>query len=55
MVVLSVSSVLGQGRQPETVLEALTHCLEKVCSPAYKHMGGLQFGLGVIDDVISLL
>ncbi|CAL5206709.1 unnamed protein product [Lathyrus oleraceus] len=55
MVVLSVSSVLGQGGQPETVLEALTHCLEQVCSPAYRHMGGLQFGLGVIDDVISLL
>ncbi|XP_058728464.1 uncharacterized protein LOC131600298 [Vicia villosa] len=55
MVVLSVSSVLGQGGQPETVLEALTHCLEQVCSPAYRHMGGLQFGLGVIDDVINLL
>lgn len=54
MVVLSVSSVLGQGAQPETVLEALSHCLEQVCSPAYRHMGGLQFGLGVIDDVISL-
>ncbi|KAK7308678.1 hypothetical protein VNO77_42298 [Canavalia gladiata] len=55
MVVLSVSSVLGQGMQPETVLEALCHCLEQVCSPAYRHMGGLQFGLCVIDDVISLL
>ncbi|XP_061354774.1 uncharacterized protein LOC133299331 isoform X2 [Gastrolobium bilobum] len=55
MVVLSVSSVLGQGGQPETVLEALSHCLEQICSPAYRHMGGLQFGLGVIDDVISLL
>lgn len=55
MVVLSVSSVLGQGGQPETVLEALSHCLEQVCSPAYRHMGGLQFGLGVIDDVINLL
>ncbi|WJX10324.1 hypothetical protein P8452_01062 [Trifolium repens] len=55
MVVLSVSSVLGHGGQPETVLESLTHCLEQVCSPAYRNMGGLQFGLGVIDDVISLL
>lgn len=55
LVVLSLSSVLGQGGQPETVLEALSHCLEQVCSPAYRHMGGLQFGLGVIDDVISLL
>ncbi|CAJ1974443.1 unnamed protein product [Sphenostylis stenocarpa] len=54
-VVLSVSSVLGQGAQPETVLEALSHCLEQVCCPAYRHMGGLQFGLGVIEDVISLL
>ncbi|KAK7269071.1 hypothetical protein RIF29_21787 [Crotalaria pallida] len=55
MVVLSVSSVLGQGRQPETVLEVLSHCLEQVCSPAYRHMGGLQLGLGVVDDVINLL
>lgn len=55
MVLLSVSSVLGQGGQPETALESLSHCLEQVCSPAYRHMGGLQFGLGVIDDVIGLL
>lgn len=55
MVVLGVSSVLGQGGQPETVLEALSHCLEQICSPAYRHVGGLQFGLGVVDDVISLL
>ncbi|AES61933.2 HIT zinc finger protein, putative [Medicago truncatula] len=39
MFVLSLSSVLSQGGQPETVLEALTHFLEKVC---------------VIDDVSSL-
>lgn len=55
MVVLSVSSVLGQGGQPETVLEALSYCLEQVCSPAYKQTGGLQLGLTLIDDVISLL
>jgi len=55
MVVLSLSSVLSQGGQPETVLEALTHCLEKVCSPPYRHMGGRHFGLDVIDDVSSLL
>ncbi|KAE9595412.1 hypothetical protein Lal_00031279 [Lupinus albus] len=55
MVVLSVSSVLGQGGQPETALESLSHCLEQICSPAYRHMGGLQFGLGVVDDVINLL
>lgn len=55
LVVLSVSSVLGQCAQPETVLEALSYCLEQTCSPAYKHMGGLQFGLGLIDDVVTLL
>ncbi|KAF5478019.1 hypothetical protein F2P56_004613 [Juglans regia] len=55
MVVLSVSSVLGEGRQPETVLEALSHCLEQICSPAYRHMGGLQLGLVLVEDVISLL
>lgn len=52
---LSVSSVLGQGGQPETVSEALSHCLEQTCSSAFRHMGGLQFGLGLMDDVISLL
>nr|XP_025676323.1 zinc finger HIT domain-containing protein 2 isoform X2 [Arachis hypogaea]XP_029151486.1 zinc finger HIT domain-containing protein 2 isoform X2 [Arachis hypogaea] len=55
LVVFSVSSVLGQGGLPETVLEALSHCLQQICSPAFRHMGGLQFGFGVIDDVISLL
>ncbi|XP_015896354.2 uncharacterized protein LOC107430077 [Ziziphus jujuba] len=55
MVVLGVSSVLGQGGQPETVLEALSYCLEQTCSPAYRHMGGLQFGLGLVDDVVSIL
>ncbi|KAL6179873.1 hypothetical protein ACLB2K_046544 [Fragaria x ananassa] len=55
MVVLSVSSVLGQGGQPETVLEALSYCLEQTCSPAFRQMGRLQFGLGLVDDVISLL
>ncbi|KAL0326709.1 UNVERIFIED_CONTAM: hypothetical protein Sangu_1748900 [Sesamum angustifolium] len=55
MVVLSVSSVLGQGGQPETISEALLHCLEHTCSPTYRHMGGLQFGLRLIDDVIHLL
>ncbi|PQQ10599.1 zinc finger HIT domain-containing protein 2 [Prunus yedoensis var. nudiflora] len=55
MVLLSVSSVLGQGGQPETVLEALSYCLEQNCSPAFRQMGGLQFGLGLIDDVITLL
>ncbi|KAG6791554.1 hypothetical protein POTOM_000677 [Populus tomentosa] len=34
-VVLGVSSVLGQAGQPETVLEALSYCLERTCSPEY--------------------
>ncbi|KAG5563525.1 hypothetical protein RHGRI_006083 [Rhododendron griersonianum] len=55
MDMLSVSSVLGQGGQPESVSEALSHCLEQTCSPAFRHMGGLQFGLGLLDDVIALL
>ncbi|KAL7096166.1 hypothetical protein ACP275_10G066300 [Erythranthe tilingii] len=54
--VLTVSSVLGQGeRHTETVLEALSHCLEQTCSPEYKHAGGLQFGLRLMDDVVHLL
>lgn len=54
-VLLSVSSVMGQGAQPETVLEALSLCLEQTCSPALRHMGGLQFGFRLIEDVIELL
>ncbi|CAN4077497.1 unnamed protein product [Withania somnifera] len=54
-VLLSISSVLGQGEQPQTVPEALSHCMEQTCSPAFRHMGGLQFALGLIDDTITLL
>ncbi|KAK6145380.1 hypothetical protein DH2020_022200 [Rehmannia glutinosa] len=52
---LSVSSVLSQSGQPETVLEALLHCLEQTCSPAYKHVGGMRLGLMLMDDVVRLL
>ncbi|KAK9672043.1 hypothetical protein RND81_12G072200 [Saponaria officinalis] len=55
MVVVSVSSVLGQGVQPESMLEAVSNCLEQTCSPAFRHMGGLQFGFGLLDDVTSLI
>ncbi|XP_059662173.1 uncharacterized protein LOC132308171 isoform X2 [Cornus florida] len=55
MVILSISTVLGLGGQPETVMEAMSYCLEQTCSPDYRHMGGLQFGLGLLDDVVSLL
>ncbi|KAM3321507.1 zinc finger HIT domain-containing protein 2 [Capsicum chacoense] len=54
-VLLSISSVLGQGGQPQTVLEALSHCMEQTCSPTFRHMGGLQFALGLINDTIALL
>ncbi|KAL2903088.1 Zinc finger HIT domain-containing protein 2 [Bienertia sinuspersici] len=54
-VVLTVSSVLGQGAQPESMLEAVSCCLEQTCSPAFVHMGGSQFGFGVLDDVVSLI
>lgn len=55
MVVLSVSSVLVQGAQPESVLEALSYCLEQTCSPAYRHIGGVQLGLLLFDDVVNLV
>ncbi|GAV68704.1 zf-HIT domain-containing protein/SHQ1 domain-containing protein, partial [Cephalotus follicularis] len=55
MLVLSISSILSQNGQPETVLEALSYGLEQTCSPAYRHMGGLQFGFALVDDVISIL
>lgn len=51
----SVSSVLGKGGLPETVLEALSYCLEKTCSPSFKHMGGAPFGLLLMDDIVSIL
>lgn len=54
MTALSVSAVLGQGGQPESVQEAMPFCLEQTCT-SYKHTGGLQFGLAAIDDVITLL
>lgn len=54
-VLLSISSILGQGGQPETVLEALSYCSEQICSPAYRHMGGSQFALDLMDDVTSVL
>ncbi|GAB4857650.1 hypothetical protein Ancab_015556 [Ancistrocladus abbreviatus] len=54
-VVLSVSSVLGHGGQPESVLEAVSHCLEQTCSPPFKHIGGLDFGFSLLDDVTSLI
>lgn len=53
--VMTVSNVLGQGGQPETVSEAVAHCLEQACGPAFGHMGGARFGVGVLDDVASLL
>ncbi|XP_073043016.1 uncharacterized protein [Primulina eburnea] len=52
---LMVSSVLDQLAHPETVFEALLHCFERTCSTAYKHMGGLPFGLMLLDDVACLL
>ncbi|KAK9120739.1 hypothetical protein Syun_018356 [Stephania yunnanensis] len=55
LVLFSISSVLGEGGQPETVSEALAHCLEQTCSPAYRDTGGLQLGLGLIDDTMRLL
>lgn len=55
MVVLGISSVLGDAGQPETVAEGLADCLEQTCSTAYRHAGGLRFGLILIDDIISLL
>ncbi|GMJ06286.1 hypothetical protein like AT5G63830 [Hibiscus trionum] len=55
MVVLSISCVLGQAGHPETVREALCYCLEQTCSPAYRHIGGLLFGLALVDDVANLL
>ncbi|XWS61554.1 hypothetical protein CRYUN_Cryun07bG0135200 [Craigia yunnanensis] len=49
------SDTIGSAMMPETVQEALSYCLEQTCSPAYSHIGGLQFGLALVDDVASLL
>ncbi|GAB2300724.1 hypothetical protein Dimus_034761 [Dionaea muscipula] len=53
--VLSISLVLGRGGMPETVREVVSHCLEQTCSPALRDIGGLQFGLSLLDDITSLL
>ncbi|KAL5828095.1 hypothetical protein ACOSQ4_019892 [Xanthoceras sorbifolium] len=45
MMVLTVSSVLDQGRQPETIREALSYCLEQTCS-SYKHHGWIAIWAG---------
>ncbi|XP_057840394.2 uncharacterized protein LOC131050228 isoform X1 [Cryptomeria japonica] len=55
MVCLTLSAVLGQAALPESVSEALSNCLETACSPSFKHAGGLQFGIGLFDDVSALL
>ncbi|CAA6656344.1 unnamed protein product [Spirodela intermedia] len=55
MVVLSVSAILEEGRQPATVPEALGHCLARTCSPEYKHAGGLRLGQILLDDTMGLL
>ncbi|KAK1286296.1 hypothetical protein QJS10_CPB20g01674 [Acorus calamus] len=53
MDVLTLSVVLGDSGQPETVSEAVSGCMERACSPAYRHAGGLHFRLGLIDDVLG--
>ncbi|KAF9605146.1 hypothetical protein IFM89_014137 [Coptis chinensis] len=55
MVLLSLSNVLGEGGQPESVSDVLSYCLEQTCSPAYRHAGGLRFGLGLLEDITCLL
>ena len=38
----------------QAVRQALSYCLEQICSPTFRWMGDLQFGHGLVDDVISL-
>lgn len=55
MAILSVSSVLGQGVQPQSLMEGMSYGIEQTCSPCYRHVGGLQFAMALIDDVISII
>lgn len=55
VMVLNISTVLGDDGRPETVLEALGGCFERSCSPTYKDVGGYEFAMGLVDDVITLL
>ncbi|RZC62855.1 hypothetical protein C5167_024607 [Papaver somniferum] len=50
-----VLSLLGEGALPESVAEALAHSLKQTCSPSYRPAGGLQFGVGLINDLVTLL
>lgn len=52
---LNVSSVLCDDMRPESIADVLSACLEKTCSPLYKHAGGFRFGIGLVDDVVSVL
>ncbi|KAJ4803525.1 HIT zinc finger family protein [Rhynchospora pubera] len=54
-VFLTISKVMGDDFRPETVREALISCLEQACSPVHRHMGGFNFAIGLMDDVISLI
>eukprot|EP00262_Sarcandra_glabra_P006689 TRINITY_DN1913_c0_g1_i1.p1 TRINITY_DN1913_c0_g1~~TRINITY_DN1913_c0_g1_i1.p1 ORF type:complete len:403 (+),score=44.35 TRINITY_DN1913_c0_g1_i1:178-1209(+) len=54
-VVLSMSSVLGEDSQPESVADALARCLEQTCSPLYRHAGGFRLGQGLLNDVVCLI
>lgn len=52
---LAISEVLGEAFAPESVGAALTACLEKICSPAFKHTGGYRFGVALFSDTEALL
>ncbi|KAL2633953.1 hypothetical protein R1flu_005432 [Riccia fluitans] len=54
-VFLSVSHVVGQAALPESVCEAFHEALQTVCSPVFKHAGGLPLGLGLLDDCVAVL
>jgi hypothetical protein len=46
---------MGDDFRPETVREALSSCLEQVCSPVHRYMGGFKFAIALIHDAISLI
>ncbi|KAJ7516575.1 hypothetical protein O6H91_22G063700 [Diphasiastrum complanatum] len=54
-VIVSISRVLGQAFSPESISEALLGCLETVCSPCFRHVGGYDLGLTICEDLVALL
>ena len=54
---LTMSPVLAGDREREpsaATVEVLNQCLERTCSPEFKHAGGINLGQILVNDVVHL-